>query len=78
MSKRKYRVTLRKVYRRECDGEIVGSMPPKSVETMATSARQAENNARYRFGADGMQSRWRYVGGGEQMRVECTECALIA
>lgn len=75
--KRKYLVRLRKVYRND-HGEITGSMPVKSFETSATTARQAENNARHRFGYDGQQRRWKSVGFGEYMMVECLECRQIA
>jgi len=75
--KRKYMVRLRKVYRND-NGDITGSMPVKSFETSATTAKQAENNARYRFGEDGQQRNWKSVGWGEQMRVELIECRLIA
>lgn len=75
--KRKYMVRLRKVYRND-NGDITGSMPVKSFETSAATAKQTENNARYRFGADGQQRCWKSVGYGEQMRVECLECKLIA
>lgn len=75
--KRKYLVRLRKVYRND-HGEITGSMPVKSFETSATTAKQAENNARHRFGYDGHQRRWKSVGFGEYMMVECLECRQIA
>ena len=75
--KRKYLVRLRKVYRND-HGEITGSMPVKSFETSATTAKQAENNARHRFGYDGQQRRWKSVGFGEYMMVECLECRQIA
>lgn len=76
--KRKYMVRLRKTYRNQFTGETTGSLPVKSFETSATTAKQAENNARYRFGEDGQQRNWKTVGWGEQMRVECLECKLIA
>lgn len=75
--KRKYLVRLQKVYRND-HGEITGSMPVKSFETSAATAKQAESNARFRFGYDGQQRRWKSVGWGEYMRVECLECRLIA
>ena len=75
--KRKYLVRLRKVYRND-HGEITGSMPVKSFETSATTAKQAENNARHRFGYEGQQRRWKSVGFGEYMMVECLECRQIA
>lgn len=74
----KYLVRLRKTYRNELTGETVSSMPVKTFETTAASPKQAENNARFRFGTDGQQRRWRSVGFGEQMRVECVECRAIA
>ena len=75
---RKYMVRLRKTYRNQFTGETTGALPVKSFETTASTAKQAENNARYRFGADGQQRNWKSVGWGEQMRVELIECRLIA
>ena len=74
----KYVVRLRKTYRNEFTGEVTGVLPVKSFETTATSEKQAENNARHRFGVDGQVRQWRSVGWGEQMRVECLECRLVA
>ena len=74
----KYVVRLRKTYRNEFTGEVTGVLPVKSFETTAPSEKQAENNARHRFGADGQVRQWRSVGWGEQMRVECIECRLVA
>lgn len=71
MANRKYRVRLRKVYRRESDHGITGQMPIKTIETTAKSPAQAERNARARFGLDGFQFYWVGVGYGEQMKVEC-------
>ena len=75
---KKYMVRLRKTYRNQFTGETTGALPVKSFETTASTAKQAENNARYRFGADGQQRNWKSVGWGEQMRVELIECKLIA
>lgn len=77
-SKKRYRVRLRKVYRDESSGFIVSAHPVRSFDTAAVSDRQAENNARHRFGPDGHQRNWKPVGFGEQMRVECLEIAQIA
>lgn len=70
MANRKYRVRLRKVYRRESDHGITGQMPTKTIETTAPNPDIAERNARARFGADGFQVRWVGVGYGEEMKVE--------
>ena len=74
----KYLVRLRKVYRNEYTEEIVSASPVKAFETTAVSPEKAESNARFRFGTDGQQRRWKSVGWGEQMRVECVECRAIA
>lgn len=76
-SKKRYRVRLRKVYRDEHSGFIVSAHSVRSFETAAVSDRQAENNARHRFGPDGHQRNWKSVGFGEQMRVELVECTQI-
>lgn len=70
MANRKYRVRLRKVYRRESDHEITGRMPIKNIETTAPNPDIAERNARFRFGPDGSQRVWVGIGYGEQMKVE--------
>ena len=75
---KKYRVRLRKAYRNQFTGEIVGALPVKSFETTADTPEKAESNARYRFGADGLRRKWHSVGYGEQMRVELVECREIA